>query len=162
MATQSSRPTIEELRNFARLPWVRCTGCNRITGDKQDRFDAILKNKEKTYYDNVIPIFERLLDEGQDERTAEITADKEARLAADITFNREVKEQLNLRDTCCFNTLFNPIVLPLGSGIGLDPEVDVGERMSQLTIKPKVKPVLPGAKGEVVPQARKARIYTAR
>ena len=110
----------------------------------------------KTNYKKII------LAEGEDERIAEITADKGARLIADTTFHQDVVEQLGLQDECCFNTLMNPIITPLGSGIDLDPAVDIGQRMSQLTLRRGAKPVLPGAKGEVVPQPRKARVYLAR
>ena len=166
MATKEARPTMEQLREFARLPWVRCTTCGRVTAKMQARYDEILTEKEDTYYNEVEVLYEILISQGFDDLTAQRTADQQARVIADISFNRKIKAELGLQDYCCFNTLENPIVLPLGSGIELSPEVDVGQRMSQLrlveagTPKTGVSPVLPGAKGEVVAQPKVRRIYT--
>ncbi len=155
------RPTMEELRQFARLPWVRCPTCRKVTGNLQEKFDEILADKTNVYYDNLEPIYQTLIDQGFDELTAQKLADRQARIIADVTFNKRITNELGLTRYCCFNTLENPIQLPLGSGIELDPEVDVGERLSRLQIKQDVNPVLPGAKGEVVVPPTK-RVYIAR
>lgn len=158
----TNRPTMEELRQFARLPWVRCPTCSRVTGNLQDRFDEILANKENVYYDNFEPLYNTLLEQGFDDLTAQRLADQQARIIADVNFHRTVQEQLGLKDYCCFNTLENPIQLPLGVGIELDPEVDVGERLSRLQIADQPTPVLPGAKGETIATPQTKRVYTAR
>lgn len=133
MAT--SRPTLEELREFSRLPWVRCPSCGRVTGNKQERYDAILRDKANTYYDILEKAYYTFISQGQDDLTAQRLADKQAQVVAGLEFNRRVQDELGINDYCCFRTLQNPIVLPLGAGIDLDPEVDVGEKKS--------RPVLP-------------------
>lgn len=156
------RPTIKELRQFARLPWVRCPTCSKVTGNLQDKFDEILADKANVYYDNVEPLYNTLLEQGFDDVSAQKLADRQASIIADVTFNKRITEELGISRYCCFNTLENPIQLPLGSGIELDPEVDVGERMSRLQIKQDTTPVLPGAKGEVIATPPTKRVYTAR
>jgi len=156
--TSTTRPTMEELREFARLPWIRCS-CGKVTGRLQDKFDQILADKEKTYYENLEPLYNTLLEQGFDDITAQRMADRQARVISDVIFNRRVTNELGIRNECCFNTLMNPIILPLGSGIGLDPEVDVGDRLSRLQIKEEPKPVLPT--GNVVPQPVGKRVYRA-
>lgn len=158
----TEKPTMEELRKFARLPWIRCPTCNKVTGSLQDKFDQILADKENVYYDNLEAAYNTLLDQGFDEPTAQKLADNQARIIADVTFNQRVTKELGLKNYCCFNTLENPIQYPLGSGIELDPEVDVGERMSRLQINPKTTPVLPGAKGEVIANPQTKRVFIAR
>lgn len=160
MAT-TARPTMQQLREFATIPWVRCPTCKRVTGNLQDKFDQILADKRTVYYDNLEPLFNTLLEQGFDELSAQTMADQQARIIADVNFNKRVKEELKLKEYCCFNTLQNPIQIPLGSGIELDPEVDIGQRMSRLQVTNEPTPVLPGAKEEGVVVPRKVRVYRA-
>lgn len=155
------RPTMKELREFARLPWVRCVECNRVTGRLQDKYDAILADKEKDYYDNIQDIYQTLLDQGFDDLTAQRLANQQAEIIASVKFNKRVQTELGIKDECCFKTLQSPIILPLGSGIELDPEVDVGQRMSKLQIKEAPSPVLPSAKGKSIATPQTKRVYRA-
>ena len=157
----TERPTMEELRRFARLPWVRCPTCRRVTGNLQDKFDDILADKENVYYENIEPLYNTLIEQGFDDLSAQRLADRQARIIADVNFNKRVREELGLKDYCCFNTLENPIQYPIGSGIDLDPEVDVGERMSRLQVIEKPGPVLPTATGEAIAVPQTRRVYRA-
>lgn len=123
-----SRLTMEELREFARLPWIRCTGCNRVTGRYQKEFDRILAEKEKDYVEIALKYYQTFLGQGFDDITAQSLADRQGQIIAGINFNRKVRDQLGLKEECCFNTLLNPVIMPLGSGIPLDKEIEVGER----------------------------------
>lgn len=133
------RPTIEELQDFATIPHIRCS-CGRVTAHLQDKFDRLLAQKEETYYRSLMETFEGLMTMKIDEMQALQLADKNARQVADIIFNKKAKEELNIKEACCFNTLFNPIQQPLGGGINLDPDVDIGISMSQLSIKEQEQP----------------------
>jgi DNA-directed RNA polymerase subunit N (RpoN/RPB10) len=151
------KPSLQELRDFATLPQIRCT-CGRVTGRFQDKFDRLLAEKEDVYYEKLAQTFEMLVSQGLDELTAFDLADKDARKIADILFYKRVSNELGIKNYCCFNTLFNPIQLPLGSGINLDPDVDIGTSMSRLRIAPGKQ-----EEGkEEQPAARAVRVFKAR
>lgn len=148
------RPTLEELREFRELPWIRCSSCGKVTAHLQERFNKILEEKSKIYYENVVPLYNTLLEQGFEDIIAQQLADKQARIIADVTFHERAEKELGLKRYCCFKTLQNPIILPLGSGIDLDPDVDVGERLSRLQLKETSKP-------ETKEEVKQRRVYRA-
>jgi DNA-directed RNA polymerase subunit N (RpoN/RPB10) len=157
----SRKPTLKELREFSTLPWIRCPTCGRPTAQLQEKYDRLVEEKRKDFYDHAEEVFNSLLEQGFDEKSAEELATQSGEIFADRNFYKKAVEQLGIKDACCFRTLQNPIKMPLGAGIELDPAVDVGTRMSQLQL---VSPVLPEAKGTTIkatPQ-QKPRFYPAR
>lgn len=152
------RPTLEELREFAKLPWIRCISCGKPTAHLQEQFDAILAAKADDYYASLEDNYNGLISQGFDEGSARQIADRNARIYADVKFN-EKATKLGLTRYCCMRTLETPIINPLGSGISLDPEVDIGQRLSQIKIGTQ-KAVLPTMKGES--STKPVRIRTLR
>lgn len=123
---------LDAFRDFASLPWVRCPSCGKVTSRFQKAYDGLLANKEDDYYSRVEETYLSLLTQGFDDMTAQKLASTQARIYADTRFNQRVRTELGINRLCCMRTLQNPIVMPLGSGVELDPEVDVGQRMSTL------------------------------
>lgn len=146
-------PTLEEARAFVRLPWVRCIECGRVTGNKQEQFDEILAAKEDDYYNKLEETYRELIDQGQPENIALAIAEHNAAIFADVSFNKKVSEQLKIpKDRyCCFKTLANPGILPLGAAVGIDPVVEVGERMSRVKLQEKEPTILSVSQGTPQP-----------
>lgn len=112
------------------IPHIRCLSCGKITGKLQEQYNSILARKKDHYRDEITRVFYKLVDSGVDEDEALTQAKREAKLYADLKFNQEIKEKLAIERTCCYRTLFSPIVRPTGGGVDLSQEVDVGTRAS--------------------------------
>lgn len=130
--------TISELRDFSRLSWVRCPSCGKpFTKKMQDTFDRITQEKAVTYAEELEKSKARLRATGLDIKQINKIAEQEANNVADLEFNTKVKRQVGIDRLCCFNNLMNPIIIPLGSGVELDPVVDVGQRLSTMSLGDK-------------------------
>ena len=128
-------PTIDELREFSRLTWVRCPSCGKpFTKKMQDTYDRILQEKAITYNQELEKAKVRLSATGLNQKQINKIAEQEANNITDLEFNAKVKRQVGIERLCCFNNLMNPIIIPLGSGVELDPVVDVGQRMSTMNL----------------------------
>lgn len=128
-------PSKQQIEEFAKLQWVRCLSCNKpITAKMQKDFDKLIAQKG-TINDEMVKAYDtyyqQALNEGMEDKMATKYAEEKSKIYANVLFNKEVQDKVGIKRFCCFRTLQNPIILPMGSAVQLSSEVDIGERYSK-------------------------------